>query len=91
MAKALVCDTSDNVATVLEDVAQGDTVTTEDGSLSFRAVGPIPRFHKVALADTEEGSAVIKYGNPIGTASVSIKQGEHVHVHNMVSSRGRRI
>ena len=90
MAKALVCDPSDNVATVLEDVAEGDTVTTEDGSLSFRAKGPVPKFHKVALADTEEGAAIIKYGNPIGTASARIRRGEHVHVHNMVSSRGRR-
>lgn len=91
MAKALVCDPSDNVATVLEDVAQGDTVTTEDGSLSFRAIGLVPRFHKIALADAEEGAAVIKYGNQIGTASSRISRGEHVHVHNMESSRGRRI
>lgn len=91
MAKALVCDPSDNVATVLEDVAFGESITTEDGSLTFIAEGPVPRFHKVAMVAMAEGTPVTKYGSPIGTASKGIRQGEHVHVHNMVSSRGRRV
>jgi len=33
----------------------------------------------------EEEEAVIKYGEPIGQSTEKIAQGEHVHVHNVVS------
>lgn len=39
--------------------------------------------HKYALANIKAGENVIKYGNPIGHATVDIKKGEHVHTHNM--------
>lgn len=32
---------------------------------------------------------VIKYGEIIGKASVEIRKGQHVHVHNLESLRGR--
>lgn len=39
--------------------------------------------HKYALRDINEGENVIKYGNPIGHATMDIKKGEHIHTHNM--------
>lgn len=39
--------------------------------------------HKYATRDILLGENVIKYGNPIGHATKSIKKGEHVHTHNM--------
>lgn len=39
--------------------------------------------HKYALTDIKAGENVIKYGNPIGHATVDIKKGEHVHSHNV--------
>ncbi|MBO5295594.1 MAG: altronate dehydratase [Clostridia bacterium] len=39
--------------------------------------------HKYAIRDILLGENVIKYGNPIGHATKSIKKGEHVHTHNM--------
>lgn len=39
--------------------------------------------HKYALCDIKAGETVVKYGNPIGHATVDIKKGEHVHTHNM--------
>ncbi len=39
--------------------------------------------HKIALTDIKEGENVIKYGYPIGHATVDIKKGEHVHTHNI--------
>ncbi|MCL2604108.1 MAG: altronate dehydratase family protein [Defluviitaleaceae bacterium] len=39
--------------------------------------------HKVACADISAGQEIIKYGCPIGIASADIKNGEHVHTHNM--------
>ncbi len=42
--------------------------------------------HKYALTDIPEGHNVIKYGNPIGHATVDIKRGECVHTHNMATN-----
>ena len=39
--------------------------------------------HKYALRDIKAGEDIIKYGNPIGHATVDIKKGEHVHTHNV--------
>lgn len=39
--------------------------------------------HKYALRDLSRGEQVIKYGHPIGVASADIRQGEHVHSHNL--------
>ena len=39
--------------------------------------------HKYALRDIKSGEDIIKYGNPIGHATVDIKKGEHVHTHNV--------
>jgi hypothetical protein len=49
----------------------------------------IPRGHKVALQAIPAGREVIKYGSPIGSATVDIRPGTHVHIHNVASARGR--
>jgi altronate hydrolase len=44
--------------------------------------------HKYALRDIAEGEDVIKYGMPIGHATMPIAKGEHVHVHNVKTNLG---
>ena len=39
--------------------------------------------HKYALCDIKRGENIIKYGSPIGHATIDIKAGEHVHTHNV--------
>lgn len=39
--------------------------------------------HKVALVDIAAGENIIKYGFPIGHATINIKKGERVHVDNL--------
>ncbi|MBP3381913.1 MAG: altronate dehydratase [Clostridia bacterium] len=39
--------------------------------------------HKYALVDIKQGENIIKYGEPIGHATVDIRKGEHVHTHNV--------
>ena len=39
--------------------------------------------HKYATRDIANGENIIKYGQPIGHATVDIKKGEHVHTHNV--------
>ena len=43
----------------------------------------VPRGHKRALTDIAKGEMVIKYGHAIGHATTDIKQGDHVHTHNV--------
>ena len=42
--------------------------------------------HKYAITDIKKDDNVIKYGMPIGRATVDISKGEHVHTHNTVTN-----
>lgn len=92
MKKAFVIDASDNVATVVvEPVGKGEEVIT-NGQLTdvtVTANSDIPYGHKIALKDIAKGDTVWKYGLSIGNASADIKAGDHVHIHNVESNRGR--
>jgi altronate dehydratase len=83
----LVISDRDNVATALEPLEAGRQIEVTGRTLSVR--DPIPSGHKIALVAIAAGSAVIKYGSPIGIASAEIAAGAHVHTHNVSSSRGR--
>ena len=87
MNPAIVISSADNVATALEPIVAGQTVTA--GGASVTAVEAIPRGHKIALTFIRSGEIVMKYGNAIGTASANIEAGAHVHTHNVASGRGR--
>ncbi|MGN0542948.1 MAG: UxaA family hydrolase [Acutalibacteraceae bacterium] len=39
--------------------------------------------HKYALTDIKKGEQIIKYGFPIGIAAQDIREGEHIHTHNL--------
>ena len=87
MKAALVISERDNVATALHALEPGSPLEIEGTSLTVRE--PIPSGHKIALRDIAAGEAVVKYGSPIGVATVPIAAGAHVHTHNVASSRGR--
>jgi altronate hydrolase len=71
----------DNVAVALADIKKGEALVV--AGISLTAVEDVARGHKIALRDISEGQPVVKYGNPIGIAKESIKQGQWVHVHNV--------
>jgi altronate hydrolase len=87
MKPLLIISESDNVATALEVLAAGREVDVRGRPLVVRQ--SIPSGHKIALRAIAAGEVVIKYGSPIGTATLPIAAGEHVHVHNLASARGR--
>ena len=89
--KAIVLNAKDNVATALADLAAGDTVAVEVDKkpVSIKLVNPIQFGHKFSLMDIKSGSSIMKYGEVIGEATKDIAMGEHVHVHNVASTRGR--
>ena len=89
--KTIVLNTRDNVATALIDLEAGTSLELEAGgkSITVKLTAAVPFGHKFSLALIEQGAAVIKYGEVIGEATAVIHPGDYVHVHNVVSTRGR--
>ncbi|MDR7866841.1 MAG: UxaA family hydrolase [Sporomusaceae bacterium] len=89
--RAIVMNPADNVCTVVEAVEPGASVAVDsgDGRLAVTVVDKIPFGHKFALRAIKRGEAVKKYGETIGLATRDILPGQHVHVHNLESCRGR--
>lgn len=87
MTAVLRISERDNVATALEGLEPARVV--EVGEVTIVVRERIPAGHKLALAAMGAGERVVKYGSPIGVASRPIDVGEHVHTHNMASTRGR--
>jgi len=68
-------------------VKKGDSLENE--GIKVTALSDVPVYHKIAKVFVKAGNEVFKYGEPIGIASKDIQPGEHVHVHNLESARGR--
>jgi len=91
-SKAIVINEKDNVATAIVPLKAGATMTMQIQGRreKIKLLSSIPMGHKFALREIESGADVIKYGEPIGKATARISRGEHVHVQNVVSHRGRK-
>jgi (2R)-sulfolactate sulfo-lyase subunit alpha len=88
----LVHDKKDTVGVVVvEGLAAGTdmlgVVTADNSDFRLIAKHDIPIGHKVALADIKNGDTIWKYGQDIGQAVADIGRGEHVHVHNVKTTR----
>jgi len=91
-SKAILINERDNVATAIVSLTGGSTVSLEvqGRKEKIKLLSSIPMGHKFALRKIEAGEDVIKYGESIGQTAAPISRGEHVHVHNVVSHRGRK-
>jgi len=91
MKKAIVMDSKDNVATLLTDVDADDVVQVMMGDTATETTvqEKIQFGHKFAIEAITKGRDVVKYGEIIGQATQDIGKGQHVHVHNVESLRGR--
>jgi altronate dehydratase small subunit len=89
--KAVVLNPKDNVATALVDLKAGDTLELEVGGepRTVKLTADVPFGHKFSLFKIEPDSPVIKYGEVIGISTSTINSGDYVHIHNVVSARGR--
>ena len=76
---------------VVEGVKKGQElngwIMEDDKDVKIVAQSDIPIGHKLALRDYQPGDTVIKYGVDIGKVVAPIKQGEHLHVHNVKTKR----
>lgn len=71
----------DNVVVLGRSVVAGESWTIDGTEVRFEK--PIAIGHKIARRDIAPSEKILKYGEPIGSAVVSIRKGEHVHLHNM--------
>ena len=73
----------DNVLTVIRTLEPGDEILVEGTQATVTKRLPIG--HKVAARAIAPAEKILKYGAPIGSATVAIAPGEHVHTHNIQS------
>ena len=90
--KAIRNHDKDNVATLFGVVTAGSVVNVMEkagDSFEVKVLQDIPYGHKIALSKIAPGDEVTKYGEEIGIATQPISIGEHVHIQNIDSIRGR--
>ena len=89
--EAIILNPEDNVAVALRDMEAGATVELKIGErrLLITLEQSVSFGHKFSLRHIGPGDSVIKYGEVIGEATVAIEPGQHVHLHNLASRRGR--
>lgn len=73
----------DSVYVLRDQIAAGETIAVAGHQVQItRDLGLGQKIARVALAP---GDKVLKYGAPIGSATVAIAPGDHVHTHNLKS------
>ena len=92
MIQFLVHDAShDNVGVAVVDIPAGQEVEGRDlvtnKTLKAKSNMDIPLGHKIALKDFKPGDTIMKYGCEVGKVVAAIKNGDHVHVHNVKTKR----
>jgi len=92
MIQFVVHDEGDSVGVVVvEGVEAGQELTgwvmDQDETITFTVQDNIPIGHKLAIRDLAVDNTVVKYGADIGRVVAPIRQGEHVHVHNVKTKR----
>ena len=82
---AFLLDTSDNVATVLNEAPAGARISIKGTDIVLTAADAVPAGHKIAITYIGEHDEIIKYGQRIGRAYKAIDTGSWVHLHNVES------
>jgi len=81
--RLLLLSPRDNVFVCREDMEAGTRIRA--GGVLCVLQKPILRGHKIARTPIAPGEKVLKYGAPVGSATIAISPGDHVHVHNVRS------
>jgi altronate hydrolase len=78
---ALLLREHDDVAVATRELAAGEVLRHAGRDLTVRTT--VPRGHKIAVHDLDEGSPIHKYGQVIGRTTTAVAAGSHVHAHNL--------
>ena len=90
MPRAIVLHNVDNVATLIDTGRAGEACALQgEANGEVKLLQDVPFGHKLCIRDTQAGAEVLKYGQVIGKAPRPLKVGEHAHIHNVESARGR--
>jgi altronate dehydratase small subunit len=89
-SRAFQLQTTDNVATLLDDASAGEIDILGACPDKIHSVEKISRGHKIALRAISANEAVIKFGVRIGHATKPISRGAWVHLHNLASDLDER-
>jgi len=82
-ARLILLDPRDNVFVARTRLLAGETIATGSGAAVIDR--DVPLAHKVARRAIATGEKILKYGAPIGVATMAVPAGHHVHVRNMES------
>jgi altronate dehydratase small subunit len=90
MIRAIVLNSGDNVATLVDPGETGQVVAlTGETTGNVTLAGNVAFGHKLATRAIAKGDTILKYGKVIGQATQAIGLGEHVHTHNVEALRAR--
>jgi len=81
--RLLLLAPDDNVLVAREAIGAGEEILVTGRQV--RIAGRVGLGHKIARRPIPTGGKAVKYGAPIGSATVDIAVGDHVHVHNLKS------
>lgn len=81
--QVLLLHPDDTVLVAIVDVAPGDSLLID--GLAVAAPDSVEVGHKLARRPLAVGDKVIKYGAPIGSVTIAVAAGAHLHSHNMKS------
>ena len=87
MNAILLVNEDDNVVTCIRPLSPGEEIEVRSNKVTVK--DDVPSFHKLARFAIRQGDLCYKYGQVIGRATRDIEPGEHVHIHNLESTRGR--
>ncbi len=71
-------------------IASMDIPQNVDLNIGIKSKTRVPYGHKISITDINKGDFIFRYGQKIGVSLVDIKQGEHVHSHNLSFSEFKR-
>lgn len=83
-SRLLLLAPEDNVAAARQSIAAGETILVDGSPCTVQRAVPVG--HKVAIRAVAVGEPVLKYGAPIGLATVAMRPGDYVHTHNLTSN-----
>ena len=87
MEKLVILNDNDNVAVASEELKKDADVTV--GNHNLKLLEDIPTGNKVALANLQKGSAVIKLGYSIGQLKKDVQAGQLINEDNLDSRTGQ--
>jgi hypothetical protein len=82
-SRVLILAPGDNVAMAKSDLAPGVRLEVMGHHVTVKAKVLIG--HKFAFVPVKKGERLVKYGAPIGVATMDIEPGDYVHIHNVTS------